>query len=457
MIRGVNARRALVIGASRTGVAVVAALIEEGIAVEVVDQSITPELERTKRALSALGVRVQLGVTGPVSLEGFDLVVPSPAVPPSSDVLTRAVDRDLPVLSEVELAYRLTDLPIVGITGTNGKTTTTALLGHILSMAGRPNMVCGNIGYPWKTLVEAARQAPEDSTLVAELSSFQLEYTTTFRPRVAVLLNLTPDHLDWHGGFVRYAEAKLKVFANQLPEDFAVVNFDDPIVRKAIPRLKARVIPISHHVQLEGGVFVYEGAIMTDFGGIAERLCGVDELLVRGHHNTDNAMAAAAAALALGVGPRDISSALKSFRAPEHRLEEIETSDGRLWVNDSKATNPDAAAVALTAYDFPIVLLGGKNKGADFGALAASVASRAKGAILFGKAGPELEAAFKRGGHSASRVATLKEAVELARKISSPGDVILLSPACASFDEFKDYEERGRAFKAWARQEDWPQ
>jgi UDP-N-acetylmuramoylalanine--D-glutamate ligase len=317
-------------------------------------------------------------------------------------------------------------------------------------------MICGNIGEPWKTLVEAARQAPDESVLVAELSSFQLEYTTTFRPRVGILLNLTPDHLDWHGGFARYAEAKLKVFANQGPDDFAIVNWDDPIVRRAIPRLKGRVVPISHHLQLEGGVYIIHDEIWTDHYGSPARLCGIDQLLVRGHHNIDNVMAGAAAALCLGVRPEEISAALKTFRAPEHRLEEIETFDGRLWINDSKATNPDATLTALTAYDFPIVLLGGKSKGSDFSPLVAAVGARAKGAILFGKAGAELEEAFKKGGHSAPRVETLKDAVELARKISAAGDVIMLSPACASFDEFKDYEERGHAFKAWARGEEWP-
>jgi UDP-N-acetylmuramoylalanine--D-glutamate ligase len=444
-------RRALVIGAKRSGRAVVVALIEEGIEVTVIDSNATQELKDTAVELEALGARVQLGVETPPNLGAFDLVVPSPAVKPSSKVLTSALARRLPILSEVELAYRLTDLDIVGITGTNGKTTTTSLVGHVLQAAGRPSLICGNIGYP---LVAAAREAEEGCLLVAELSSFQLEYTTSFRPKVAALLNLTQDHLDWHGDLGRYVDAKLKIFANQTPEDFAVVNWDDPLVRQAIPRLVARVVPVSHHVELEGGVYIAGGEIRTDFSGSEQVVVRVDELLVRGHHNVDNAMVATAISLCLGVPAEVIGRALKTFRAIEHRMEEVHTQDGRLWVNDSKATNPDSTVRALTAYDQPIVLLGGRNKGSDLSTLVEVVAARAKGAVLFGEAGAEFEEAFQMAGHSAPRVDTLRDAVHLARRLSSAGDVILLSPACASFDEFTSYEDRGQRFKEWVREGD---
>lgn len=414
---------------------------------KVVDKERTPKLEAAMRELAGMGAETELGVSGAISLEGIDVVIPSPGVPPHSPILAAAAEQSVPILSEPELAYRLTDLHIVGITGTNGKTTTTSLIGHILATARMEHEVCGNIGTP---LVTAARTAEPGSVLVAELSSFQLEFTTLFRPKVAVLLNLTQDHTDWHGGFDSYVGAKMKMFVNQEADDFAVVNFDDPIVRRAIPMLRSRVVPLSHHVQLEGGVYVDRGMLRTDFNGRDEEICAVADLLIRGHHNVDNALAAAGAALCLGVPPATIGRALKDFRAPEHRLEEIETSDGRLWVNDSKATNPDATVVALAAYDEPIVLLGGRNKGSDFAPLVEVVATRAKGAILFGEAAGELEEAFCEAGHTAPCVPTLKEAVELARRMSSSGDVILLSPACASYDEFDGYEQRGRAFKAWA-------
>lgn len=447
MSLGLPARRALVVGGAMTGAAVVAALIEEGIAVKVIDKAKDAKLKKRMRELAAIGAQTELGVDT-TTLDGIDFVVPSPGVPPNAPVLSEAQLKEVPILSEPELAYRLTDLDIVGITGTNGKTTTTSLVGHILATARRAHEVCGNIGE--KTLVQAARTAAEGSVLIAELSSFQLEYTSLFRPKVGVLLNLTQDHTDWHGTFDAYVEAKLKLFRNQTPGDYAVMNWDDPIVRRWIPSLAARVVPISHHVQLEGGVYVDRGSLRTDFMGPEEEICPIEDLLIRGHHNIDNAMAACAVALCLGVQTHIIGRALASFKAPEHRLEEFETADGRLWVNDSKATNPDATVVALAAYDDPIVLLGGRNKGSEFASLVEVVATRAKGAILFGEAGVELEEAFARGGHTAPRVDGLKEAVELARRMSSPGDVILLSPACASFDEFKDYKERGRAFKAWA-------
>jgi UDP-N-acetylmuramoylalanine--D-glutamate ligase len=351
-------------------------------------------------------------------------------------------------ISEIEFAFEESSSPWVGITGTNGKTTTTALTAHLLSSAGVSARAVGNIGEP---AIEAVSEQDSGEVLVAEVSSFQLALTKAFHPRVAVLLNITPDHVDWHGSLENYASDKVKVFASMDPDDVAVIDVDDPGSAPYADLVEAQgphVVRVSRYVAHDGGASAVGGvlALHTTKGPI--ELCREDELLIKGPHNVSNALAAASAAHALGAKPEHLREGLMSFRPIEHRLEPVGMAVGAEWFNDSKATNPDAVSKALTAFgDRPLILLlGGRNKGNDFGPLAIEAAERAKAVVLFGEACDELASAFKATSVHTYRSATLADAVERAASIASPGDSVVLSPACASFDEFANYEERGTSF-----------
>jgi UDP-N-acetylmuramoylalanine--D-glutamate ligase len=351
--------------------------------------------------------------------------------------------RGVPVLGEVELAYRTMTAEFVAITGTNGKTTTTALAGALLRESGRPVLVGGNIGRP---LAAEALGFPEDGWVVAEVSSFQLETTATFRPRVAAVLNVTPDHLDRHGSLAAYAEAKARIFRAQGPGDWAVLNADDPGAAALAPGVGARLLWFSRRGPVAGGVFVRESWVTLRLGSADQPVCPVDEIALRGAHNLENVLAATACAGALGVPPARLRAAIRAFRAVPHRLEWIRERAGVAFYNDSKGTNVDATLKALAAFDEPIVLIaGGRDKGQRFDALAAAARGRVKAAVLIGEGratmGPALRPVTR-----VEEAASMGEAVRRAAALAAPGDVILLSPACASFDLFRDYEHRGEVF-----------
>ena len=389
-------RRVLVLGAARSGEAARAALEERGVEVVVADR--------------------KLGNDEDVALlEGVDVLVKSPGVPGEGPLPAAARARGIPIWSEIELGARLLPNPLVGVTGTNGKTTTTELLGAIFRRAGRAVDVAGNVGRPLTSL----RPQPT-AWIVCELSSFQLEDVHELRPRVAVLLNLEPDHLDRHGTFERYRDAKLRLFARQGPEDAAVV----PRGFGPVPGNATRV------------EFAADDPLPA-------------EPLIPGSHNRENAAAATAAARAAGIGDDAIAAALRTFPGVPHRLEFVAERDGVVWVNDSKATNTGAARRALTAYSKPLhLILGGSLKGEGFDELAAAVASaNVVGAYLVGEAAQPLAAALG-GARVPFRLATtLERAVEQAAGAARPGDVVLLSPACASYDQFRDFEHRGEEFR----------
>jgi UDP-N-acetylmuramoylalanine--D-glutamate ligase len=388
-----------------------------------------------ERGEDARGVDRRHGDDGPEALRGVRAVVKSPGVPREAPVVAAALERGLPVLGEVELAWRLLPNEVVAVTGTNGKTTTTELIGHIHREAGLPAAVAGNVGTALASLVGAT---PPAATIVCEVSSFQLEDAVDFAPEAAVLLNLAPDHLDRHGTFERYVAAKLRVFAHQGNDDVAVA-------------------PLGLGVEDLGGC-----ARRVCFGAgpgaeLAERagqlwwdeapLLRVEELGLRGAHNRRNAMAAAAVCLARGLEPDAVRAGLRSFAGVEHRLEEVATRDGVLFVNDSKATNVASTLVALEAFDVPVhLILGGRGKGQDFGPLRAPVQAHCAGVYLIGEDAERLAPVV--GGE---RCGTLERAVAAARAEARPGEVVLLSPACASFDQFEDFEARGRAFKELVR------
>jgi UDP-N-acetylmuramoylalanine--D-glutamate ligase len=383
------------------------------------------------RGEEARGVDRQQGDDTPDALRGVHAVVKSPGVPAEAPVIVAARERGLPVLGEVEFAWRLIPNEFIAVTGTNGKTTTTELIGHIHREAGLPVAVAGNVGTALSSQVGAIADA---ATVVCEVSSFQLEDTVEFAPEGAVLLNLAPDHLDRHGTFAAYTAAKLRVFANQGNDDVAVA-------------------PLGLGIEDLGGcarrVCFGDGpqAELSDRAGQLwwddEPLLGVDELALRGLHNRRNAMAAAAICLARGIDPDAVRAGLRTFAGVEHRLEDVATIDGVLYVNDSKATNVDSTLVALASFDTPIhLILGGQGKGQDFAPLREPVAEHCRGVYLIGE-----DAVLIGKEVGGTLWGTLGRAVNAAARAAQPGEVVLLSPACASFDQFEDFEARGRAFK----------
>jgi UDP-N-acetylmuramoylalanine--D-glutamate ligase len=414
----------LVVGLARSGSAAARVLSERGYDVTVVDSG-SPEVGDVGDAA------VVLETDGVAQLEHARWVVKSPGVPREAPVIAAALDRGLPVLGELEVGWRLVPDEFIAVTGTNGKTTTTELIGHIHRVAGLPVKVAGNVGLALSELVGT----DGGSVVVCECSSFQLEDTVDFAPEAGVLLNVVPDHLDRHGTLERYRDAKLRIFTNQGNDDIAVAPAE-----LAIEDLTgcARRVFFGDHFGSE--MELREGLLFWD----QEPFIRTDELALRGAHNVENAMAAAAVCLARGLDPGAVVEGLKTFDGVEHRLENLGEHEGVEYVNDSKATNVNSTLVALEAFDDrPVrLILGGEGKGQDFMPLGPATVACA-GVYLIGAAAGEIESALGRG----DLCGTLEAAVALASSEAQPGDVILLSPACASFDQFKDFEDRGRAFK----------
>ncbi|HBC91881.1 MAG TPA: UDP-N-acetylmuramoyl-L-alanine--D-glutamate ligase [Pelotomaculum sp.] len=439
-------KRVLVVGAGKSGLAVAHFLINKGAAVVLADSSNPAypggELDR----LAAAGVHLSLGGYPEVKRGSFDLVVMSPGVPLTVEPARLALEHGIVLTGELELAYRFSSAPLVAVTGTNGKTTTTTLLGEIFRNAGNNTLVGGNIGTPLVTEVE--RYGPQDM-IVAEVSSFQLETTNTFKPKVALVLNITPDHLDRHVTMEGYVDAKAKIFANQEAGDFTVLNYDDPRTAALAGSSRARVIFFSRREAVPEGVYVKGGRITAKLGTVEEDICGWDELGIPGAHNLENALAAVAAAKSLGVATTSLVHTLKTFQGVAHRLEFVADINGVRYINDSKGTNPDASIKALEAYPEKIVLIaGGKNKGSDFGSFAEKVKERARVLVVLGQsAGAIADAARARGVENILYAKDFKDAVVLAHRAARPGEIVLLSPACASWDMFKSFEERGDLFR----------
>jgi UDP-N-acetylmuramoylalanine--D-glutamate ligase len=417
--------RFVVVGLQRSGLAACEAIRRVLPDAYVVAVDSSPDVDVSR--LSALGVETVLG-KDEVRVTGATALVKSPGVPGGAPVVARARAEGVPVWSEVELAARLLENPIVGVTGTNGKTTTTELVGAMLREGGVRTEVAGNIG---RALSELPGRIDPDAWVVCELSSFQLEDIDTLRCRVAVVLNVTPDHLDRHGTLDAYTAAKLRILENQTAEDTAVLNGDDPVLQAAeLPGLGRR----------EWFRSSQSDRVDWEHAGI------------RGVHNLENALAAACAAEAVGVPREARDRALREFRPPPHRLETVAQRGGVAFVDDSKATNPEAAIKALTAFDHGVrLILGGSLKGASFAELARAVAEGPVVSVdVCGEAGGEISKALDAAGVAHRRHARLAEAVAAAAAIAEPGDTVLLSPACASFDEFRDYAHRGDTFRELA-------
>ncbi|KLU60456.1 UDP-N-acetylmuramoylalanine--D-glutamate ligase [Peptococcaceae bacterium CEB3] len=442
-------KRVLVVGSGLSGQGAAALLASRGAKVFITDRKPARELPE----VAALGLpeeRMFLDKTPDLAQVRPELIVLSPGVSPRQGFIQEALARRIPVWSEVELALRNCPAVSVGVTGTNGKTTTTTLIGELAKLTGRKTVVAGNIGV---ALSHEVVGLTEEDIVVAELSSFQLEFVDRARLHIAVMLNLTPDHLDRHGSVEKYLEAKANIFAHQKERDLAILNWDDPIVRGLAPQLKARVLFFSPTRFLEDGISLKGDMIVFAAGGVVEPILQRGELQLRGSHNLENVMAAAAAARELGLPRERIAAGLRGFKGVEHRQEVVGTFEGILFVNDSKGTNTDAAAKALLAFSEPLVLLaGGKNKGLDFHDFMTLVRERVKSLVLLGQAADEMEQAAREAGVSRIlRAGSFPEGVETAIAEAQAGDVVLLSPACTSWDMFKSYEERGELFKELVR------
>lgn len=440
-------KKVLIIGAARSGLAAAAFLADEGASVWLNDikkkEGFNP---LDLAALRKKGVELLFGYHPDVADLGAELIVQSPGVPLNIPPFEQARSEGIPVWSEMELASRFTQANLVVITGTNGKTTTTALTGQIFSDAGYGVFVGGNIGVPF---ISKARELGPADVAVLEASSFQLEMTQDFKPKVAVILNLTPDHLDRHGTFAGYISAKAKIFANQDAEDWLILNWDDEETRKLGQQALSRVIYFSRTHNLEEGFCVENGLLTVRLKGQNIPIIKTQDIFIKGGHNIENALAAVAAGWVMGVGAESLKNTLSAFPGVPHRLERVRIHQGVEYVNDSKGTNPDASIKALEAYDNPIVLIaGGKNKGIDFTPFAEKINKKVKALVLVGKAAPEIQEAVEKAGFTNyHHVQDYPAAVAKAAELASPGDVVLLSPACTSWDMFNNFEERGDLFR----------
>src|SRR5215467_11364657 len=438
-----SGKRVLVIGLARTGMATVLFCVARGAMVTAADARSAEELGETARKLEELGIRLELGGSTEDILDGQELVIPSPGVPADAPLLGKARGLGLTVWSEVELADHFLYGKLVGITGSNGKTTTTALVEHILHAAEFSTVLAGNIGTP---LIAHVGETTDHTITVAELSSFQLELIESFRPNIAVFLNLTPDHLDRHKTMAAYGAAKARIFQNQTAEDFAVLNADDSASAAYAPR-RPQMFWFSRKTEVGQGAFVRGGGIVFRGGSGDEEILPLGEIPLPGAHNLENALAAVVSARLAGARPSPVASGIRSFQGVEHRIEFVAEVQGVRYYNDSKATNVDATLKALDSFPGRIlVILGGKDKDSDYTQLRNALGQKAVLALLIGAAADKIEKQIE-GSVAIQRAGTLENAVDCAFHAAHPGDTVLLAPACASFDQFQNYEHRGRVFK----------
>jgi len=436
-------KRVLVVGLARTGVATALFCAARGGNVTATDARTESEIGEGIASLRTAGVNLELGGHRENIFLEQDLIVPSPGVPADAPLLQAARAKGITIWSEVELADRFLDGRLIGITGSNGKTTTTSLIEHILKNTGFSTILAGNIGTP---LIARVEQTSNATITVAELSSFQLELIETFRPNISVFLNLTADHLDRHHTLEAYGRAKARIFENQTEADSAVLNADDPATAALAPA-KPHVYWFSRKQRLAQGACVRENEIVFRHDGEEEAVLNLRDIPLAGAHNVENVLAAVAATRLAGAEPAAIAKGVCSFAGVEHRLEFVAEIAGVRYYNDSKATNVDATLKALDAFPGRIlIVLGGKDKDSDYTVLQGPLREKAILALLIGAAAEKIEKQIA-GNVAIERAGTIERAVEIASHASRPGDVVLLAPACASFDQFQNYEHRGRVFK----------
>ena len=443
-------KKVLVVGLGKSGLAAALFLRHCGAQVTVSDKSSAEALAKDIPALLDEGIMVEAGGHGLLTFRRQDLIVVSPGVPLDTPELVQAKSFGLPIIGELELAARFLKGKTLAITGSNGKTTTTALVGEILEKAGLPTLVGGNIGVPVVSLIEGSTDA---TWSVLEVSSFQLETTVEFRPAIAVILNITPDHLDRHGSLENYARAKERIFAAQTAGDALVLNADNALSAAAAARAISKVYWFSAEHPVSQGAWLEEGFVVCRATQSApiEKVLPLSSIPLKGTHNVENVLAAVVACRLAGVPCEAIRKGIEKFHAVEHRLEYVATHNGVEYYNDSKATNVDATAKAISAFSSGIhLILGGKDKNSDYTELSPLLRERVRAVYTIGAAAAKIESHL-RGVISLHSCETLEKAVRAASAAAHPGDIVLLAPACSSFDQFENYEQRGRVFKQLVR------
>ncbi len=439
----IQGKKILVVGLGKSGLAAAEFLTSRGAIVTANDAQPAEKIAEVVNRLIEKNIEVVAG-SHPIPLfENSDLIVASPGVPLALECFQKAKAAGVPIISEIELAAHFLRGRLIGITGSNGKTTTTTLIGEVLTNAGFKTQIGGNIGTPLILLADASC---DDGLTVIELSSFQLEAVESLHLFAAVMLNITPDHLDRYDSMNHYAAAKENIFRNQTSQDLAVLNADDE--RVAAMTTAAHNVFFSNKKELEEGIFLRGNDVICRANGVEKVLIACDEIGIRGAHNLENVMATLAIGLACGVEPDSMRKTISEFKGVEHRLEFVAEIDSVNFYNDSKATNVDSTIKALEAFERGvIVILGGKDKGSDYAPLASLVRERCEQVILIGSAADKIAAALE-NTKPLHRATTMEDAVKLGKKLAQPGNTVLLAPACASFDMFDNYEHRGRVFKS---------
>lgn len=441
-------KRVLVVGMARSGVAAAQLLLHHGATPVLYDAKTAEAFGEELHPLYGTACEFHLGEDPFALLESCDAVVISPGVPIDAPLVRAAKERGLSLVGELELAYSLLMGEVLAISGTNGKTTTVTLLGKMFENAGRITYVAGNIGYP---LSSVALSSKKRDVIVTEVSSFQLESIKTFHPRVAALLNITEDHLNRHGTMEQYIRLKQRIFENQTAEDVAVLNMDDPVLFKMADKVKARVAFFSRTQKVENGACVEDGKIVWRWDGEVKPICDADQILIPGPHNLENALAATAMAASRGVPAAVIRHTLQSFTGVEHRIEKVRVLEGVTYINDSKGTNVDSTIKAVQSMKAPtVIILGGYDKHTDFMPLCREIVASGLIAqvVTIGETALQIEKTLETAGYrSVTQAFSLEDAVIKARRLAVSGGNVLLSPACASFDMFRDYEQRGQVFK----------
>jgi UDP-N-acetylmuramoylalanine--D-glutamate ligase len=433
-----------IVGMGVSGVALCRTCLKRGAVPFVTDSGTTSELAGLIALMEEMGIEYETGGHSDRFVDRSELVVVSPGVPWDLPLLERARRMGKPVIGEVEFAYRLTEARILGVTGTNGKSTVVTLTGEMLGAGSSTVLVAGNIGTALSGVVDGL---DEGYTVVTELSSFQLEGISAFRPDIAAILNITPDHMDRHRDMASYVRAKANIFRNMTPEDSLVIPAGDALIATMAEDARCRKFYFGTEESSCRGTFMVDSTAVSNVSGTKETLFTREDIRLTGNHNIMNVLAAATCARLAGAFPGDIARAVRSFTGLEHRMERVGVLDGVTWVNDSKGTNVEAAINALRSFSAPVVwIAGGSDKGLDFSPLRKVAESSVKCAVLIGESAPSLQKALK-GAVEIVSAATMADAVKHARTIGVPGDVVLLSPACASFDMFENFEHRGRVFK----------
>ena len=441
-------KKVLVVGMARSGVAAAQLLRASGADVTVNDSKSEKELGSNLLPLEGLQLNRKFGCSAMELLEGQDCLVISPGIPDTAPFVVKAKEMGIYVIGELELAAQLSQGTLTAVSGTNGKTTTVSLLGEIFANSGKVTHVVGNIGYPFSL---AALVSRKEDVIVCEVSSFQMETADTFHPHVALLTNITEDHLNRHGTMEVYTALKMRMFRNQTAEDYAVFNADDPGLNGLSKQVKSHVLKFSRKKEVREGAYVKDDTVYLRLDGSERKVCRTDEIYIPGPHNLENALGAVCVAGAMKVPVPVIRHTLKTFRGVEHRIERVRELDGITYINDSKGTNVDSTIKAVqTMTDPTVIILGGYDKHTSFDPLSREIVNSPciRRAVLIGETAPLIKNSLQRAGYKNTEFAeTLGQAVEQAREAADKGWNVLLSPACASFDMFKDYEERGRVFK----------